>query len=244
MKKKVAVFSDNKAVLINFLDSIKKLKIEQSLFDFYCSFKYVHYFSDLECDIKPIDFKKTSLDSFQNYYLILSVHSQQIFPKWLVENIKSINIHPGFLPDTRGVYPGVFSILFGLRAGVTIHIMTSEIDVGPVLIREEIRVEKTYNSSDLYSEILKLEKEMMIKYLDSIINDEIQPIFTTSSNDGYYFSKDDFNKLKKIDLNKNMSVGKMIDYLRAMSHEGYENCYYVNENEKKVFVEIKLRNET
>jgi hypothetical protein len=41
-----------------------------------------------------------------------------------------------------------------------------------------------------------------------------------------------------------MSVGKMIDYLRAMSHEGYENCYYVNENEKKVFVEIKLRNET
>ena len=71
-----------------------------------------------------------------NYDLVISVHCLQFFPKNLVNNIRCINIHPGYNPINRGWYPQVFAIVHDLGIGATIHEMDEKLDNGPIIARE------------------------------------------------------------------------------------------------------------
>ena len=65
--------------------------------------------------------------------LVISAHCKKIFPASLIDSIRCVNIHPGYNPVNKGWFPQVFSILNGQIAGATIHIMTSEVDSGPII---------------------------------------------------------------------------------------------------------------
>lgn len=49
-----------------------------------------------------------------------------------------INIHPGLLPDFRGVDPVLWALASGGRLGATVHLMSEGIDEGPILLRREL----------------------------------------------------------------------------------------------------------
>ncbi|MEV6986128.1 formyltransferase family protein [Sphaerisporangium sp. NPDC051017] len=49
-----------------------------------------------------------------------------------------INVHPGFLPDVRGNNPYIWSVIHNLPQGVTVHLINTGVDTGPVLIARKI----------------------------------------------------------------------------------------------------------
>jgi methionyl-tRNA formyltransferase len=94
----------------------------------------------------------------QKFDIVFSIHCQKIFPTILVEEVKCINLHPGYNPENKGWYPQVFSILNGKKFGATLHEMDSEIDGGPIIAQEQINIEFKDTSYTAYQKVLKLEK--------------------------------------------------------------------------------------
>ena len=67
---------------------------------------------------------------------IISVHFNQIFGRDFLDQINCpvINIHPGTLPDYRGLDPTFFSLLNGeSELGVSVHLVDEAIDTGQLL---------------------------------------------------------------------------------------------------------------
>jgi methionyl-tRNA formyltransferase len=88
--------------------------------------------------------------------IMLSVHFNQLIgprvlslPRW-----GCLNIHPGRLPDYRGVDPAFYAVLRKEpRAGVSLHFQDQSFDTGHILAEDSVAVEK---DDSLFSLNLKL----------------------------------------------------------------------------------------
>ena len=173
-----------------------------------------------------------------NFDIVFSLNCAALFPASLVNSIKCINIHPGYNPDTRGCYSEVFSIIYGTKIGATIHEMDAELDHGPIIVREEVLKEDWDTAHSLYHKIIEKEFELIENNFDAILNNS----YTVSHpGDGRIFTKKDFRKLQQIDLAEKKTFRELIDHLRALTFEGYDNCYFINKDGVKVFVSVQLK---
>jgi methionyl-tRNA formyltransferase len=191
--------------------------------------------------ISPIILKNNEQYFINNFDLGFSCHSKQIFPSQLVNKVLCINIHPGLNPYNRGWFPQVFSILNGLPVGATIHIMDEEIDHGDIIIQEKIAIESYDTSLSVYDKIQSKEIELLEKTFDAItagIFQKYKPI-----SEGNYNSIDDYKKMCEIDLHQQVTMEKAINFLRAMTHPPYKNCFFVDKNGDKIYVSIDLKKE-
>lgn len=229
----VLVIGDNVKVMTNIREIITKTGIETS-YAYACS---------PGSSTKPMigqsyDVKRDTALLISRFDLIISAHCQQIFPRDLVEGVKCINIHPGYNPFNRGWYPHVHSILNKLPAGVTIHEMDESIDHGPIIARQEVEVHSWDTSETLYERVLEAEKELLDKHLTSILLNRyaLQRVTEPRS----FYSRQDYEDLRHIDLEKSYKGREFIDRLRALTHGNLNNAFFYDESGEKIFIRIVL----
>lgn len=239
--KKVFVITDNKFIFNAFKKIVNHKK--NVIFEYYCSDKSSKLFENEITfnQIKPISVKENADFFINNYMLGISCHSKQLFPAKLVNSILCINIHPGLNPYNRGWFPQVFSIINGLPIGATIHVMDEKIDHGDIIIQEEVKINSFENSLDVYNRVQSKEIELFEQIIDDILENNFNRIKPKS--EGNYNSIQDYKDISQIDLNKKVTMKQAIDYLRAMTHPPYKNCYFIDENGNKNFVSIKFENQ-
>jgi methionyl-tRNA formyltransferase len=188
---------------------------------------------------KMLDVKVSYDEIIKQYDLVLSLHCKQLFPKYLVQSVRCINIHPGYNPVNRGWYPQVFALINNLPIGATIHEMDEYLDHGPIIAREFVEKYSWDTSESLYQRILRKEIELLDIHFDSIIDNTYKKI--TPESDGNIFLKQNFKEVCKIDPGEVMSFGACIDRLRALTHSNFYNAYFVDENTgKKIYVKLDL----
>ena len=174
----------------------------------------------------------------KNYSLAISIHCKQFFPSHLVNNIRCINVHPGYNPYNRGWYPQVFSILNGLKSGVTIHEMDEKLDHGPIIVQKEYKIESWDTSGTAYEKIMKLERELVFEHFLSIRDNKYKAVLPCK--EGNINISKDFEKIKCLSLDEHGRFGDFLNRLRALTHGGYKNAYYIDETGKKIYVRIIL----
>jgi len=236
--KKPLILTDN----LQLFDSIHKILIKKKLID-KVSFIYACTKKKNKKGVitKKICVKSCVNELLSNYDLIISVHCTQIFPKELVENIKCINLHPGFNPYNRGWYPHIFSLLNGLPAGATIHEMDAFIDNGPIIIQEQVPIYSYDTSISLYTKILKLELKLFTESIDSILMNSYTTFKTSKK--GNLNLKKDYKKLMCLDLEKKYTGNNFLNLIRALSHEPYKNAYFFDKENNKVYLKVVLEKE-
>ncbi|HZU70829.1 MAG TPA: phosphoribosylglycinamide formyltransferase [Ktedonobacteraceae bacterium] len=92
-----------------------------------------------------------------------------------------INLHPALLPDdgtgshyitsdgtTIPVFRGLHAIRQALESGVTItgstvHYVTAEVDAGPVICREEVKIESGDTEESLHERIKRVEHRLIVE---------------------------------------------------------------------------------
>jgi dTDP-4-amino-4,6-dideoxyglucose formyltransferase len=235
---KIFFLTDNKP-WFNYLNSWSRHRKEE--IHLYCSPGGVDLFSEEigAGHISPLDLK-SNIDDFKATFDIgFSCHCKQIFPKDLVESIQCFNFHPGFNPHNRGWFPQVFSIINGLPVGATLHKMDVEIDHGPIISQKLVSVNSWDTSETIYSQLLEAEFFLFDLWIERLLSGDFEEKKPISQ--GNYNSKSDFKRLCEIDLNKSVRLGEAIDYLRAMTFEGYDNAFFYDEDGKKVFVSLNLK---
>jgi methionyl-tRNA formyltransferase len=188
--------------------------------------------------ISPIDLKADYERLLGEFEIGVSCHCKQIFPRKLVEGIECFNFHPGLNPYNRGWFPQVFSILNGLPAGATIHRMDSQIDHGPIVAQQSVNIRASDTSKTVYDRVVEAEFGLFDHWIDKLMDRNYREYLPES--EGNYNSISDFESLCEIDLNQKLSFAQAIDYLRAMTFEGYYNAYFYDEDGKKNFVSLNI----
>ena len=204
---KILVLSDNAYILERAKPIFRKRKV----------MRWTFTNSD---DINP---KKDFQHIIDTYDLVFSLHCKKIFPKVLTDYVRCVNIHPGFNPYNRGVFPHVFSIINKLPAGVTIHEMDEGIDTGPIIAQKEVFIDKKDTSTSMYNRLINTEMTLIDDSLDAIIKNDYVT-FKVDNHEYLYNSMNDFKKLCDISPIQNSSFGSFYALLRALWHAGYMNA--------------------
>lgn len=239
---RILVVSDNAFLIRAFhqlTSAYKNLKVE------YCCTpvnKALANDNTLPVKISPLNIKVDWEAVANTFDIVFSLHCKQIFPAELVKRVKCVNIHPGYNPHNRGWFPQVFSILNKHKAGATIHEIDEQLDHGPIIARKEVKIDSWDTSGDVYLKIQKAEVELLQEHLEKILGNSYTAFLPEE--EGNVNLKKDFNNLCQIDMDEELTMGKAIDLLRAVTYPGYKNAYFIDrETGLKVYVTIKLEKE-
>jgi methionyl-tRNA formyltransferase len=244
--KNILVISDN------YLQCNRFCAIEMELFDhaeveftYACSpYSDEYLFDDfVKQKMIVVDMKDDQMvdNLIRTYDLIFSMHCKQLFPPKLVNNVKCINIHPGYNPINRGWFPQVFAIINDLELGVTIHEIDEELDHGPIIARQKVPLYEWDTSLTAYNRVLLAEIDLLREYLVKIINGQYKSV--VAEDDGNIFYKQDFKDLCEIDLKKKGTYREVINRLRALSHGNYNNAFYCDDDGKRIFLKLQIDKE-
>lgn len=192
-------------------------------------------------DVRRLDVKESMAHIIENYGLVLSIHSKQLFPAPLVRGVRCVNVHPGFNPHNRGWFPQIFSILNGLPMGVTIHEMDEKIDHGPIIAQRNYEIRSWDTSGSIYLRIMEIEREMVLENFDSILEGSYTAY--PPSLEGNLNLKRDFDQLRELNMDQEGTFRDFLDHLRALTHDEFRNAFYIDDSGEKVFVRVILEPE-
>ena len=102
--------------------------------------------------------------------VIVVAYGKLIPPEILdIKNIKFINVHASLLPRWRGAAPIQRSIMeMDKETGISIMKIIPELDAGPYMIQEKIKIEKSDNFKSLSDKLAILGSSLTIKALNLI----------------------------------------------------------------------------
>ena len=102
--------------------------------------------------------------------VIVVAYGKLIPPEILdIKNIKFINVHASLLPRWRGAAPIQRSIMeMDEETGISIMKIIPELDAGPFMIQEKIKIEKSDNFKSLSDKLAILGSTLTTKALDLI----------------------------------------------------------------------------
>ncbi len=76
-----------------------------------------------------------------------------------------LNMHPGLLPENRGLDTIKWAIIKGFKQGVTTHLITKQIDRGYMILKNDIMVYNDDTLLDIFLRIQNKELNLMIESL-------------------------------------------------------------------------------
>ena len=106
-----------------------------------------------------------------------------------------LNLHPGILPQNRGLDNIKWAIIDNLPQGVTTHLINEKIDMGFFIEQENINVHPDDTLLDLHLRIQNLEQKLMISSLK---------ILHKSSKNLSPLSKGNYHKAVPLDIEKTL----------------------------------------
>tara|TARA_B100000900_G_scaffold376385_1_gene359090 strand:- start:114 stop:770 length:657 start_codon:yes stop_codon:yes gene_type:complete len=108
-----------------------------------------------------------------------------------------LNVHPGILPNYRGLDPVLWSIYNDEPVGATIHKIDSSIDTGPVLLSEKLPYKYKKRIIDLRLQCMEWGSKLLIKFLKKPDDYSLTPQNPEHANYFGVFPKDKINLLEK-----------------------------------------------
>ena len=122
-----------------------------------------------------LDFEKELIQvlQFYNVEIICLAGFMKILSKKVIDNFKDriLNIHPSLLPKYRGLNTHARAIASNETiAGCSVHLVTPELDGGPVLAQSEVVIKKNETEKSLALKVLFEEHVLYPKVLLSFSN--------------------------------------------------------------------------
>ena len=122
--------------------------------------------ADEEC-LDLLENQGFSIDQRHVSRFAIAVHWQGIFKTLEIEKYENLlNIHPGLIPKSRGTFPVFWDLLNYERIGVSVHQVTSILDVGPYLFRQQISYDVEDGMTIVSSRVRELEEQLFSKTLE------------------------------------------------------------------------------
>lgn len=115
------------------------------------------------------------IDSFKPDFLALAKFMRILSPNF-VNHFKEriINIHHSFLPAFIGANPYKQAFLRGVKIiGATAHFVTDDLDEGPIIAQDIIKIDHTYSWLDMQKAGRNVEKVVFANALDLVLKERV-----------------------------------------------------------------------
>lgn len=109
---------------------------------------------------------------------IFVVVAFRMLPKevWQIPPKGTFNLHASLLPQYRGAAPINWAIINGeTESGVTTFLIDEQIDTGNILLKDKVQILPQDNAGDLHDKLVEVGKKLIIKTIDGLENNNIQP---------------------------------------------------------------------
>ena len=120
-----------------------------------------------------------------------------------------LNLHPGLLPDIRGLDSILWSIEKDYPLGVTAHLINEQIDSGVILNREKININIDDNLVSLYEKIYQLQLYLLPRILNLLFTSKYSMLEVKKN--GEYNHKMSYDKQIEVSC-------KIDDYIKKHSN--------------------------
>ncbi len=159
----------------------------------------------------------------QERYAAISVHwPKKIESHEIIRYKHFLNIHPGYLPNGRGMYPVFWSVFLNEKAGATTHQITDVIDEGPILFRNQVTFDEQATGGQVWDLVFQVEKQQFVdtvKLLQSF--PEELPLFVDHNPKGPNRKEIDFLNLRDrppLSQMKELEVQRLIKALTNLKY--------------------------
>lgn len=153
--------------------------------------------------------------------IFVSTEYDRIIKPHLFKTKYLFNIHFSLLPAYKGVYMSAWPILNGDKfAGVTLHKIDAGIDTGDIIAQKKFRLSARETCYSLYLMFIKYGTALVIKHIDSLINNCFKSHPQPIEGSTYYSRKSiDYANLT-IDLN--VTATQLDRQIRAFYFPAYQ----------------------
>ena len=159
--------------------------------------------------------------------IIISVLYDKIFKPSIVNNKKCYNIHPGILPDYKGV--GICSWVILNEEdymGATLHVINEGVDTGNIIHIEKFLVKDQDTAYCLFNKVEKLIYNMFKEWFVDLLNENFISTPQTNTNNVTY---------KRKDIQSAMDLTK---FVKAFYFPGKPAAYYFDRNGEKKHIDF------
>ena len=118
---------------------------------------------------------------FQPDYFF-SLYGRRIVPREILKlvKIKSINLHPSFLPEYKGCFSCPWVIINREKfTGITFHEIIEKVDSGDILFQEKVMLDGTETAFSLYYKLAGMFVTRFDDFFINLVNQKIIPIKMT-----------------------------------------------------------------
>ena len=108
-----------------------------------------------------------------DFDLVISFGYRYIINKKILDKTSApfINLHMSYLPWNKGAHPNFWSFYESTPSGVTIHLIDSGIDTGPIIFQKCINFEENEETfQDTYNKLKKELEKLFIENMDIILS--------------------------------------------------------------------------
>ena len=165
--------------------------------------------------------------------LVVAAGFGEILPEEILDIPEQgcINIHPGYLPHTRGYNPNVWSIVDDQPAGVSIHMMEPAVDAGKIVARREVEQSFEDTGKSLYKRLERAAVDLFVETWPEIEDGTVglEPQNETNADS---HRKQEFINLCEIDPEETYTAKQLLDVLRALTYPPFDNAYLELDGEK------------
>ena len=195
-------------------------------------------FTAIEFGVKVIPVKKNEIFKALkdiDFDLLISCGFPYILDESVINLAKlAINVHPTLLPKYRGYRSAPYIIMNGEdKSGITIHLLTKEMDKGDIILQESFDVSKFDTTKSLFIKAQEFEVDILFKAIQIIKKGNIKYTVQDESKASEY---NYIRTPKDSEIDPNKSLNDLYNYIRACDSDDYPAFFYVK-NEK---VYIKL----
>lgn len=114
----------------------------------------------------------SSVDKY-DYDLVISFGYAYILSKQVIANLSCpiFNLHMSYLPYNRGAHPNFWAHYDNTPCGVTIHLIDSDIDTGPIIAQRKSKFdEKSLTFSQTYFQLKEDLEDLFLENLYNLLN--------------------------------------------------------------------------
>lgn len=141
------------------------------------NFKIPYFYIPISKETKQEGESKT-IELFRQHqidFVVLARYMQVLSPTLLKEYPnKIINVHHGFLPAFKGAKPYHQAYEKGVKLiGATSHYANEELDMGPIIEQETVRVDHSHDAKDMVCMGRDIEKQVLSSAVKAHLEDRI-----------------------------------------------------------------------
>ncbi|MAP55567.1 formyltransferase family protein [Altibacter sp.] len=172
---------------------------------------------------------------------IFGIHFPYIIPSEVltIPRIGFLNLHPAYLPYNKGWHTPSWAILDGTPYGATLHFMSVALDKGDIIYQEKLEVLPNDTANSLYEKVLLLEEKVFQKALPEL--ESLRPNREGQTEKGSAHTKKDLKAKQELELDEPTTAGDLIDRLRALTTNTWEEAAYFKKDGKKYKVQIVIQ---